>query len=108
MCEYCEGISNPISFPQKFMLDNGKEQVMQHGFKINLENEKIEFFEDYGDKEKRIILFSREIEYCPFCGEKLVKVKKIIQKHNKKEKVKNSLWNHEKKKLQIWKDFWKM
>lgn len=109
MCEYCEGISNPISFPQTFTFDNGKEQVLQHGFKINLENEKIEFFESYDNsKENRITLFSREIDYCPFCGIKLSKIKKIVQKQNKRQQIENDLWNHEKKKNKIWKDFWKM
>lgn len=69
MCEYCEGTSSPISFPIKYTFEIGEEQVLQYGFRI--ENGKLKMFEKDYDSGAYDILFEREIDFCPFCGEKL-------------------------------------
>ena len=71
MCEYCEGTSSPISFPIKYTFETGEEQVLQYGFKI--EDGKLKMFEKDYDSGACDILFEREIDFCPFCGEKLEK-----------------------------------
>lgn len=72
MCEYCEEISNPISFPKTFTLNNGNKITVIHGLHIKKSKKrtKMEFFEKYEDNTK-FILFERNINYCPFCGKKL-------------------------------------
>lgn len=79
MCEYCEGISAPISFPEKVTYDNGETQQFQDGFRINLKDKTLETFIKDCDTGERHTIFSREIEYCPFCGINLDKIKCIMQ-----------------------------
>lgn len=70
MCKYCEKMSNPISFPMYYTLEDDSKEYRQIGFLID--NNKIKIFEEWnGEKDKKDILFEREIEYCPFCGTKL-------------------------------------
>lgn len=67
MCEYCEKISNQISFPMNYTLGDGSKEYRQIGFLID--NNNIKIFEEWnGEKD---ILLEREIAYCPFCVTKL-------------------------------------
>lgn len=79
MCEYCEGISAPISFPQKLTYDNGETQQIQYGFRINFKERKLETFIKDCETGECDIVFSREIKYCPFCGILLDKIEKILE-----------------------------
>lgn len=79
MCEYCEGISNPISFPRKYTYENGETQTLALGFIIDCENKTLSSFTKDLKTGERFIDFTREIEYCPFCGMSLEKINKIIK-----------------------------
>ena len=73
ICDYCDGNDNPISFPIKNIYEDGHEEIISYGFSIQKDSGEIIFFvEDLHSKNKEI-LFKREIDYCPFCGQKLKK-----------------------------------
>lgn len=87
MCEYCEGISNPISFPQKVTYENGETQEIQDGFRINLKEKTLETYQKDFKTGESIVVFSRKIDYCPFCGIELEEMEDII---NRKDLEKNN------------------
>lgn len=101
MCEYCEGISNPISFPMKInnMKKSFNDMTVQFGFMIN--DNKIKMFIKNNYKEEKEILLEREIDYCPFCrqkiGEKMKWFKNIVKKYK--------TYKYYKKRAQIWNEF---
>lgn len=75
MCEYCDGFSIPVSFPIRVIYDNEEEETIQYGFQIK-NKEKLSFFvksfnKDKESNTKKEVLFERDINYCPFCGEKI-------------------------------------
>ncbi len=79
MCEYCEGMSSPISFPRKYTYESGNTQTLQFGFIINCKNKTLSSFtKDFKTGETNID-FTREIEYCPFCGMSLEEMEHIIK-----------------------------
>ncbi len=88
MCEYCEGISSPISFPRKYTYESGETQTLQFGFLINCENKTLSSFTKDFETGERAIDFTREIEYCPFCGISLEKMNKIMKRKEKYNAIK--------------------
>lgn len=71
MCEYCDGIYSPVSFPVKVVYDNNEEETIQYGFLIKNKEKLVFFVEPFNEKNSKEILFERKINYCPFCGEKI-------------------------------------
>ena len=71
MCEYCDGIYSPVSFPIRVIYDNKEEETMQYGFLIKNKEKLVFFVEPFNEKNNKEILFERKINYCPFCGEKI-------------------------------------
>lgn len=35
MCEYCDGTKSPLSFPYKYVYENGESDTIQYGFCID-------------------------------------------------------------------------
>lgn len=67
MCEYCEGISSPISKPLRIqkMTKNFKNNIVYFGFTIE-ENQLHMFLKRDWDNQKETLL-KRKISYCPMC-----------------------------------------
>lgn len=91
MCKYCEGISNPISFPQKVTYENGETQEIQDGFRINLKEKTLEIYQKDFKTGESIVVFSREIDYCPFCGIELEEMEDIINRKDLEKTIQGKL-----------------
>lgn len=71
MCEYCDGAKSPLSFPYKYVYENGESDTIQYGFCIDKISGQLLFFTKNQDTGEKELLFKRVINYCPFCGESI-------------------------------------